>query len=62
MNAMRALISDIVFFQVRVNMDLRWAPEEDIAMSVDCGEEEWRRLHDIRQASDCQWLMYHLAA
>ena len=34
--------------QVRVNMDLRWAPEEDIAMSVDCGEEEWRRLHDIR--------------
>jgi len=34
--------------EVRVNMDLRWAPEEDIAMSVDCGEEEWRRLHDIR--------------
>ena len=34
--------------QVRVNMDLRWAPEEDIAMSVDCGEEEWRGLHDIR--------------
>ena len=32
-------------------MDLRWAPEEDIAMSVDCGEEEWRRLHDIRQAT-----------
>ena len=29
-------------------MDLRWAPEEDIAMSVDCGEEEWSRLHDMR--------------
>ena len=42
-------ISDFVrSCQVRVNMDLRWAPEEDIAMSVDCGEEEWRRLHDIR--------------
>jgi hypothetical protein len=34
--------------EVRLNMELRWAPEEDIAMSVDCGEEEWRRLHDIR--------------
>ena len=52
----------LFFLKVRVNMDLHWAPEEDIAMSVDCGEEEWRRLHDIRQASDCQWLMYHLAA
>ena len=36
------------FLQVRINMELRWTPEEDIAMSVDCGEEEWRRLHDIR--------------
>jgi len=34
--------------EVTLNMDLRWAPEEDIAMSVDCGEEDWRRLHDIR--------------
>lgn len=34
--------------EVRLNLDQRWAPEEDIAMSVDCGEEEWRRLHDIR--------------
>ena len=34
--------------EVVLSMDLRWAPEEDIAMSVDCGEEEWRRLHDIR--------------
>jgi len=37
--------------EVRVSLGLRWAPEEkyeDIAMSVDCGEEEWRRLHDIR--------------
>lgn len=34
--------------EVSINMDLRWSPEEDIAMSVDCGEEEWRRLHDIR--------------
>jgi len=34
--------------EVRLAMELRWTPEEDIAMSVDCGEEEWRRLHDIR--------------
>jgi len=34
--------------EVVLSMDLRWAPEEDIAMSVDCGEEEWRRLHDIK--------------
>ena len=27
----------------------RWGgQEEDCAMSIDCGEEEWRRLHDIR--------------
>ena len=38
-------------------MDLRWAPEEDIAMSVDCGEEEWRRLHDIRQATLSQFII-----
>ena len=42
------ILSSDMALQVRVNMDLRWAPEEDIAMSVDCGEEEWRRLHDIR--------------
>ena len=44
------IFSSDLALQVRVNMDLRWAPEEDIAMSVDCGEEEWRRLHDIRSA------------
>ena len=42
------ILSSDMALQVRVNMDLRWAPEEDIAMSVDCGEEEWSRLHDIR--------------
>jgi len=34
--------------EVKVAMEVRWAAEEDIAMSVDCGEEEWSRLHDIR--------------
>ena len=29
-------------------MESRWLQEEDIAMSIDCGEEDWRRLHDIR--------------
>ena len=31
-----------------LSLDCRWSPEEDIAMSIDCGEEDWRRLHDIR--------------
>ena len=34
--------------QVRLIMDLHWSPEDDVAMSVDSGEEEWHRLHDIR--------------
>jgi len=34
--------------EVRLIMDLHWSPEDDVAMSVDCGEEEWHRLHDIR--------------
>ena len=34
--------------QVILNMESRWLQEEDIAMSIDCGEEDWRRLHDIR--------------
>ena len=29
-------------------MDLVWNPEDDVAMSIDSGEEEWHRLHDIR--------------
>ena len=40
--------SEYLVYQVVLSLELRWAPEEDIAMSVDCGEEEWRRLHDIR--------------
>lgn len=34
--------------EVRVTMDLQWNAEDDIAMSVDSGEDEWHRLHDIR--------------
>lgn len=34
--------------EVKMSLDLRWAAEEDCAMSVDCGEEEWSRLHDMR--------------
>jgi len=34
--------------EVVLSLDCRWSPEEDIAMSIDCGEEDWRRLHDIR--------------
>ena len=29
-------------------MDPVWSGEDDVAMSVDSGEEEWHRLHDIR--------------
>ena len=29
-------------------MDLVWNPEDDVAMSIDSGEDEWHRLHDIR--------------
>ena len=34
--------------EVSLPVEGRWSPEEDIAMSIDCGEEDWRRLHDIR--------------
>ena len=34
--------------EVVLSLECRWSPEEDIAMSIDCGEEDWRRLHDIR--------------
>ncbi|XP_023326347.1 SPRY domain-containing protein 3 isoform X2 [Eurytemora carolleeae] len=34
--------------EVRLMMDLVWNPEDDVAMSIDSGEEEWHRLHDIR--------------
>lgn len=34
--------------EVRLMMDLSWPLEDDVAMSVDSGEEEWQRLHDIR--------------
>ena len=34
--------------EVVLSLEVRWSPEEDIAMSIDCGEEDWRRLHDIR--------------
>ena len=51
------ILSSDMALQVRVNMDLRWAPEEDIAMSVDCGEEEWRRLHDIRSVLVLFWFI-----
>jgi len=34
--------------EVRLTMDLVWCAEDDVAMSVDSGEEEWHRLHDIR--------------
>ena len=34
--------------EVILNLESRWLQEEDIAMSIDCGEEDWRRLHDIR--------------
>ena len=35
--------------EVVLSLDARWGgQEEDCAMSIDCGEEEWRRLHDIR--------------
>jgi hypothetical protein len=29
-------------------LELSWPLEDDVAMSVDSGEEEWQRLHDIR--------------
>ena len=34
--------------EVVLSLEVRWSPEADIAMSIDCGEEDWRRLHDIR--------------
>ena len=34
--------------KVRLILDLTWPLEDDVAMSVDSGEEEWHRLHDIR--------------
>ena len=41
-------ITNLICLQVVLNMESRWLQEEDIAMSIDCGEEDWRRLHDIR--------------
>ena len=34
--------------EVSLPSEGRWLPEEDFAMAIDCGEEDWRRLHDIR--------------
>ena len=34
--------------EIMLSLESRWSPEEDIAMAIDCGEEDWRRLHDIR--------------
>ncbi|XP_055952548.1 SPRY domain-containing protein 3-like isoform X2 [Argiope bruennichi] len=34
--------------EVRLSLDMRWMPEEDMSMCIDSNEEEWSRLHDIK--------------
>lgn len=34
--------------EVRLTLDIKWIPEEDMLMCIDSNEEDWSRLHDIR--------------
>ncbi|KAG8195429.1 hypothetical protein JTE90_013886 [Oedothorax gibbosus] len=34
--------------EVRLQLGIRWVPEEDMNMCIDSNEEEWARLHDIK--------------
>ncbi|KFM80855.1 SPRY domain-containing protein 3, partial [Stegodyphus mimosarum] len=34
--------------EVRLALDIKWLPEEDMLMCIDSNEDEWSRLHDIK--------------